>query len=153
MATTTHYYPTQVVWSGGREGKGHVVYNRSAEALNLSVPPEFGGPGGGNNPEELLTSAIASCYSITLGIISENRKLPVLSIETNATGEVEQVGAGMTFKKIVLEPNIQVSADITEAQLALVREMAIKADHYCIVSNAVRDKVEIVVKPVVSQPL
>jgi peroxiredoxin-like protein len=151
VATTTHYYPAEVTWAGARDGKGHAGFQRSGEGLALAVPPEFGGAGGSSNPEELLTGAVAACYSITFGIIAENRKLPVISITTAATGEVEQVGASMTFKRIVLAPNIQVSEDTTDAQVAAVHEMALKADQYCIVSNAVRGKVEIVIRPTVSQ--
>ena len=67
---------------GGRNGGGTYIAERSHTNNKLSVPPEFQGPGDGTNPEELLTAAIASCYSIPFGIIAENRKLPFDSIDT-----------------------------------------------------------------------
>lgn len=111
------------------------------------MPPEFQGTGTGTNPEELLTTAIASCYSITFGIIAENRKLPVVSVETQATGHVEQSGASFVYTDIVIEPTITLEAGATDDQVKMAEDMAHKADLYCIITNAVRDKVKIEVKP------
>lgn len=140
-----HEYPVTVVWNGGRNGEGKVTGDRSNVGSTLSVPAEFNGPGNGTNPEEMLTGAIASCYSMTFGIIAENQKLPVSKLEVHAIGEVEQAGAQFTYKKVMLMPKITVSPDITDEQLAKVNDMAHKADSYCIITNAVRGKVEIVV--------
>lgn len=142
-----HQYPVHVAWKGGRDGAGNVLSERSGTSNTLSVPPEFQGPGAGTNPEELLTSAIAACYSITFGIVAANRKVPVLDVQTAATGIVEQAGANFTYKSITIRPTITIAADATEEQTALTEEMAHKADHYCIITNAVRGKVEIVVEP------
>lgn len=140
-----HEYPVTVAWKGGRTGEGTVTGDRSSVSSPLSVPEEFQGPGNGTNPEEMLTSAIASCYSITFGIIAENQKLPVTNLEVHATGEVEQAGAQFTYKKVTIRPKITVSSDITDEQLAKVNDMAHRADSYCIITNAVRGKVEIAV--------
>lgn len=95
-----------------------------------------------------MTSAIASCYSITFGIVAGARRLPFLGIETKAVGEVEQPNAAtFIYKRVTLRPIIQLSGDATDEQVALAEEMAHKADNYCIVTNAVRGKVEIVVEP------
>lgn len=145
--SSTHEYPVTVRWSGGREGGGNVTAERSGTQVRLSVPPEFQGPGDGTNPEELLTTSIASCYTITLGIIAGNRKLPITSIETSATGNVEQAGAQFTFTGVTIRPRITVDGAADDAQLKTVEDMAHKADLYCIITNAVRDKVKITVEP------
>jgi peroxiredoxin-like protein len=142
---STHEYPVTVTWKGGRAGEGNVTGDHSNVSSPLGVPKEFQGSGNGTNPEEMLTSAIASCYSMTLGIIVENQKLPVTNLEVHAVGEVEQAGAQFTYKKVTIMPKITVSADITDEQLAKVNDMSHRADSYCIITNAVRGKVEIVV--------
>lgn len=143
-----HEYPVQVIWQGGREGAGNVVAERSQTEAVLSVPTEFGGPGTGTNPEELLTAAIAACYSVTFGIVAGARRIPYTSIETKAVGEVEQPNAAtFTYKRITLRPKITLPAGTDEATVKLCEEMSHKADAYCIITNAVRGKVEIVVKP------
>lgn len=146
-----HEYPVAVNWTGGREGSGDVTAEHSGEHFPLAVPAEFQGPGGATNPEELLTSAIAACYTITFGIIAANRKLPVTGIKVDAIGSVDQSGASFTYKSVAVRPSITVSADATDEQIAQVEEFAHKADSYCIVTNAVRGKVEISVEPSVTR--
>ncbi len=146
---TIHEYPVSVSWSGGRDGAGKATVHNSNTEFSLAVPPEFQGPGGATNPEELITVAVAGCYSITFGIITANRKLPVIDLNVSATGEVEQQGMSFTYKKLTIRPVIKISADATEAQEAQVLDNAHKADAYCIVTNAVRGKVEIVIEPTI----
>ncbi len=144
---TVHEYPVAVDWTGGRGGHGQVSMQHSGAGVKIAVPPEFQGPGGGTSPEELLTSAIASCYSLTFGIIAENRKLPVKRLTAQAVGEVEQAGAQFTYTKITIRPEIVIEASATDDQIALTEDMAHKADLYCIITNAVRGKVNIAVEP------
>jgi peroxiredoxin-like protein len=144
---TVHEYPVRVSWSGGRSGKGEVRAETSGATVDLAVPPEFQGPGGASNPEELLTSAICGCYSITFSIIAENRKLPVVGLEVEAVGEVEQQGPSFTYRSVRVRPKITLAADATDEQVQNAEAMAHKADAYCIVTNAVRDKVAITVEP------
>ncbi|RYG38752.1 hypothetical protein EON81_02785 [bacterium] len=149
MANQLHEYPLTVEWTGGRDGKGTITPQASGFEIPIAVPPEFQGPGGATNPEEMLTSAIAGCYSITFGIVAANRRLPIASVRTEAVGIVDQSGANFTYKKITLRPTITLESGATEAQVAQTGEFAHKADLYCIVTNAVRDKVEVVIEPTV----
>lgn len=144
-----HEYPVTVNWSGGRTGNGTLAGDRSGVQSPLSVPEEFGGPGSGTNPEELLAKAVAGCYSITFGIVAEARRLPFVNIETHATGEVEENGPSFTYKSVTLKPTITLAADATDDQVKLADEMAHKADLYCIITNAIRDKVAINVEPTI----
>lgn len=144
---TIHPYPVTVQWHGGRDGAGTVHPEHSGVEFGIAVPPEFQGPGGGTNPEELLTSAIAACYTITFGIVAQNRKLPVKNVHTEALGEVEQAGASFTYKKVTIKPVITMETGTTEDQVKMAEDMAHKADAYCIITNAVRGKVEIAVEP------
>jgi peroxiredoxin-like protein len=148
---TTHEYPVKVEWNGGRGGNGTVTAGHSGTKNALNVPPEFKGPGGGTNPEELLSSAIAGCYSITFGIIAENRKLPIQSFTVEATGEVEENGPSLKYTAITLRPNIVLTSDATDDQIKIAEDMAHKADGYCIITNAVRGNVKIEVEPTVTK--
>jgi peroxiredoxin-like protein len=148
MSSVNHEYRVLVAWTGGRDGQGKVE-GTNGLSESLRTPPEFGGPGGATNPEELLTSAIASCYSITFGIIAANRKLPYTAFEVEAVGNVRQEGMAFTYDKVTLKPTITLAADATPEQEAAANDMALKADHYCIVTNTVRDKVEVVVEPTI----
>lgn len=142
-----HDYPLTVEWSGGRNGKGRFNAGHSGSSLEIAVPPEFQGPGGAANPEELLTSAITACYTMTFAIIAENRKVPVQDLKVEATGQVEQNGPSFKYVSVAIKPTITLSADATDDQVKMAEDMAHKADAYCIVTNAVRGNVQISVEP------
>ena len=149
MPATQHIFPVTVQWTGGRDGTGEMGMGESGKNFPINVPSGFSGPGGETNPEELLTGAIAGCYSITFGIIAANRKLPVVDVKTEAIGEVEQNGAAFKYKQITIKPTITLSAEATDEQVASATDFAHKTDGYCIVTNAVRQSVEIVLEPTV----
>lgn len=146
---SNHPYPVHVSWQGGREGRGNAKAEQSGTNFSIAVPEEFQGVGGGTNPEEMLTSAIAACYTMTFGIIAANRKIPVSGIEVDAVGEVEQNGATFTYKSVVVRPTITLDSAATPEHEALATDMAHKADLYCIITNAVRDKVAITIEPTI----
>ncbi len=147
-----HEYPVSVQWNGGREGAGSVTADRTGIRNELRVPPEFGGQDpAGTNPEELLASAVAACYSITFGIIAANRKLPLAGLDVKAVGLVEEQGPNIVYRKVTIHPNVRLTPDATDEHVKMAEEMAHKADGYCIITNAVRDKVEIVVEPTVAR--
>lgn len=149
MASKLHEYPVVANWTGGRDGAGDLNPAHSGKSIPIAVPPEFDGPGGETNPEELLTSAVAGCYAITFGIVAKNRKLPVASVKVDALGQVDQQGMNFTYKSIAIRPTITLEVGATDEQAAQAEEMAHKADAYCIITNAVRGKVEILVEPTI----
>lgn len=145
-----HEYPVTLKWAGGRDGSGSVTATRSGVSVPVTVPPEFGGTEGtGTNPEELLTASLTACYSITFGIIAVNRKLPYEGLEVESLGEVEENGPTFTYKRITVKPTIRLAGDATDDQVKMAEDIAHKADAYCIITNAVRDKVSITVEPTV----
>ncbi len=146
----THQYPVTVEWTGGRDGQGKVQAIRSGACVGIAVPPEFQGTGSGSNPEELLACAVAGCYSITFGIIAANRKLALQSLAVEAIGEVEQKGASFVYTKIVIKPSIVLSSGSDEAMSALAKDIAMKTDSYCIITNTIRDKVLVEVEPIIT---
>jgi peroxiredoxin-like protein len=146
---SVHDYPVAVEWKGGRDGDGKVTGKTSGASIPLGVPKEFQGTGIGTNPEELLACAVASCYTITFGIIAQNRRIPVSKVETQAVGQVEQNGAQLSYTAVNLKPTITLESSASEDQVKLAEDMAHKADLYCIITNAIREKVKISVEPII----
>jgi peroxiredoxin-like protein len=142
-------YPITVEWQGGLKGSGCLQLKNSPKGLPLSVPTEFKGLGEGTNPEELLVSAIASCYTITLGILATYRQLPIKNIRTEARGRVVQTGAHLEFNRVVLLPHIMVDASASEEQIQAIEEVASRAEKHCMITNAVRGSVEIKLEPTI----
>jgi peroxiredoxin-like protein len=147
-----HEYPVSVVWKGAREGEGKVTSDRTGTEVPLQVPPEFGGgEEKSSNPEEMLASAVASCYAITFGIIAENRKLPIKDFHAKVTGAVEVQGSQHKYTRITINPKIVLESNADYEQVKSAEDMAHKAVKYCIISNALRGNVELSVEPEITR--
>ncbi|PZR99000.1 MAG: hypothetical protein DLM67_04745 [Candidatus Nephthysia bennettiae] len=68
-------YASPQGWSGSeRQGAGAV--ETGASAIEFPVPASRGGRGTGTNPEELVASAVGSCYTATLASLPFKARLP-----------------------------------------------------------------------------
>ncbi|MCY0146441.1 organic hydroperoxide resistance protein [Hoeflea sp. G2-23] len=86
--------PSKVVYrvsataTGGRDG--HSKTEDGAVDVNLAVPKEMGGPGGGVNPEQLFATGYAACF---LGAVKFYAGQKNVQVPDNATVTVS-VGIG-----------------------------------------------------------
>ena len=98
-------FDVQVAWSGtGREGLGRI--DTDDLVLELSTPASMGGRGVGTNPEELLVSAVAACYTATLFGVLRRARLPVSSLAATARGTVTGFPGRARFERIAISPTI-----------------------------------------------
>ncbi|RYG46395.1 organic hydroperoxide resistance protein [bacterium] len=68
------FYTASAAATSGREGR--VVGSDPKLDLPLSVPKQFGGPGGeGTNPEQLFAAGYAACFSSALAMIARMKKV------------------------------------------------------------------------------
>ncbi|MBW3098739.1 organic hydroperoxide resistance protein [Pseudohoeflea coraliihabitans] len=107
--------PTKIVYSaaatatGGRDG--HSKTHDGALDVDLAVPTEMGGPGGGINPEQLFATGYAACF---LGAVrhyakSQNAQVPD-DTEVTVTvgiGPREDDGFGIDVKIKVNMPGVE----------------------------------------------
>jgi peroxiredoxin-like protein len=145
LAEELHHFTVNSVWTGDSNGDGTV--SNSGAAVSYGLPGSLGGAAGRTNPEELLMSSVAACYSITLAVLAERRKLPVSRIEVTVEGDViRQPGGTLKFVAMRLKPRITLnSAD--ESQIKVTHDFAHKAEQYCLISNVIRGNVELSVDP------
>lgn len=149
MSQEVHSFRIESDWSGGSDGDG--VTTDEGGNVAFGRPKELGGAPGRTNPEELLLSAVASCYNITFAILAERRRLPLVRTHVVAEGTVErQLGGTLKFVAIHLRPTI-VLRGADDAQRKGAEEMAHKAEQYCVISNAVRGNVAMTVTPAVTE--
>src|SRR5438445_9387091 len=66
-------------WSSGRTGLAKS--NSAPNAIHFTAPPEFGGLEGRWTPEDLLLSAVASCYTTTFRALAEYSKFEYADLE------------------------------------------------------------------------
>ena len=99
------HFDVGLSWSGtGREGAGHIV-GQEVE-LEYSAPASMGGRGIGTSPEELLVSAVASCYTGTLLGVLRHAGLPVSEVRVGANGVVTDYPAQARFARLTVSPTI-----------------------------------------------
>ena len=90
-------------WSGvGRDALGTV--ETGDQVLAWSVPAGMGGRGEGSSPEELLASAVATCYTGTLSSLLNRDGLPWDRIQVRMRQQVE--GQPMRISELLVTPEV-----------------------------------------------
>ncbi|MCF8563243.1 OsmC family protein [Alicyclobacillus tolerans] len=92
-------------WTGtGREGHGAI--HTGEQTVEYSAPYEMGGKGQGSSPEELLLSAVTSCYSATLYGVLKRDGLQVSKVEVQTQGVVTDYPLKAKFSRLIVSPTI-----------------------------------------------
>lgn len=142
-----HDFKVQTSWQGGRNNVGNVQSDILSE--NISIPASLGGVGIGTNPDEMLVSAASSCYIISLAATLERAKFTDISIEQQSIGTACLNNGKCSMSKIVHHPHIQIPSDqIAQLEKRLPKLITI-ADNNCMISNAVRNNVDIKIYPII----
>ena len=119
---------------GGRSGRATTP--DGTLDLNIAVPTELGGEGGGTNPEQLFAAGYASCFLNALSLVAAKREID--TSDATVTADVglraEPGGVGLVAELHVRMPGVD-------------REMAEKlverAHRVCPYSRATKDNIEL----------
>ena len=92
------------------------------EKFAFACPPEFGGPGGFINPEEIFVAAIGTCVMATFINVCKRRNVKILSYKSHVEGIMEHIDGHYRISKAYLKPEIVVSSpdEIEECRLILL---------------------------------
>jgi osmotically inducible protein OsmC len=131
-------FESQVTWRGPqRAGAG--VLTTGQQRVVFSAPESMGGRAVGSSPEELLVSAVASCYSGTLFHLLARDGLPAEQVMVRATGTVSDYpGAGARFSQVVVHPTIRSEEPNREQEY---RDCARTARDHCFIGKALRSDI------------
>ncbi|WP_100487445.1 OsmC family protein [Sporolactobacillus pectinivorans] len=130
-------------WKGSWDGQGHV--KTKGIDTDISVDPSMKGAGIGTNPDELLLSALSSCYMITLGIRLGKEEISFDHLSIESEGIVTKKG-GLHFDKVIHRPVIFLDREVTDE--SKLRSAIYQAEQDCMVAKAVRGNVRIEIAPV-----
>ena len=131
-------YRTSATAHGGRDGESRT--DDGALAVKLAVPKEMGGPGGGNNPEQLFAAGYAACFLGAMKFVaSQNKDGPQVPQDAAVQsfvgiGPRTEGGFGLDIELKVSLPGVP-----HEQAEALVD----KAHQVCPYSNATRGNVPV----------
>lgn len=114
-------------WHGpASTGQGTLELGRRGASLPFSLRSRVGDEPA-TNPEELLGSALAGCFAMSLANLCEERGTPVKSIEAAAVVHLVQTDEGFRI------PTVELSCTIVAPGLAagVARELAEQAERTC----------------------
>jgi lipoyl-dependent peroxiredoxin len=130
-------YTAQAKVTGGR-AEGHGVTSDDALDVQLRLPSELGGRGGGTNPEQLFAVGYAACFEGALGAVARREKLDVGDVFIDSQVSLlptEERGFKLAVSLDVSLPHIEDSDQAVELVAA--------AHKVCPYSNATRGNIEV----------
>ncbi|HEX3910983.1 MAG TPA: organic hydroperoxide resistance protein [Solirubrobacteraceae bacterium] len=130
-------YTAQAHVTGGR-AEGHGRTSDGALEVDLRLPAEMGGEGGGTNPEELFAVGYAACFEGALGTVARRAKQEAGDVAIDSKVSLittEDRGFTIAVELHVSLPSLE---DANEA-VELVRA----AHQVCPYSNATRGNIEV----------
>jgi Ohr subfamily peroxiredoxin len=129
-------YTAEAHVTGGR-ADGHGKTSDGALEVDLRLPAEMGGEGGGTNPEELFAVGYAACFEGAIGAVARRQKLEAGDVGIDSKVSLNP-GPDRTF---ILSVELDVTLPSVEGDAAvdLVRE----AHKVCPYSNATRGNIEV----------
>jgi len=122
--------------TGGRDG--HAKTSDGGLSLDLRVPTEMGGNGGGTNPEELFAAGYAACFESALRTIARRRHMDADDITIDSAVSLLPNGDGGFKLAVTLDVALPSIGD-RETAGQLVRG----AHEVCPYSNATRGNIDV----------
>jgi lipoyl-dependent peroxiredoxin len=129
-------YTAEAHVTGGR-AEGHGKTSDGALEVDLRLPAEMGGEGGGTNPEQLFAVGYAACFEGAIGAVARRLKQEAGDVEIDSKVSLNP-GPERTFV-ISVELDVTLPSVEGEAAAELVRE----AHKVCPYSNATRGNIEV----------
>jgi peroxiredoxin-like protein len=126
-----HKYRVVAWWTSGQTG---IAKSDSApNTIHFTAPPQFGGLEAMWTPEDLLMTALASCFTTTFHAIAGYSKFEYTDLAVEAEGTVSKTDTGYRFSKIVIRPSLTIpNEEHRERAISLLH----KARALCLVSRA-----------------
>jgi organic hydroperoxide reductase OsmC/OhrA len=126
-----HTYRVTAWWTSGQTG---LTKSESApNALHFTAPPQFGGMEGRWTPEDLLLSAVASCFTTTFQVVARDSKFEYTDLEVVVEGTVDKTETGYYFTRIVIAPRLTIP---DEQKQARALDLLKKTKSLCLVARA-----------------
>jgi osmotically inducible protein OsmC len=128
---------TATAHSTGDGRNGHARSDDGYIDLELRIPTEMGGTGGGTNPEELFAAGYAACFHSAMKLIAGQKKLDVDGTEVSASigiGALDNGGFGLTAALVIYAPKLDKAS--AESLVAAAHEV-------CPYSNATRGNIDV----------
>ena len=132
-------YTAEATVTGGRiEGRGRT--SDGALEVDIRIPSELGGPGGGTNPEQLFAVGYASCFESAMGSVARRLKLDIQADDVSIDSKVMLLPTEERGFKIGVELDVTLPS-VSDPQAA--KDLVSKAHKVCPYSNATRGNIDV----------
>lgn len=129
------YWAEALATGDGRDD--HVRSSDGVLDLDVRVPPELGGKGGGTNPEQLFAAGYSACFHSALRRVAKQMNVDVTDSTVRAKVGLGMTGGGAFNIEVALEVGLP-NASREDAERAVAR-----AHEVCPYSNATRGNVKV----------
>ncbi len=129
-------YTAEAHVTGGR-AEGHGKTSDGELEVDLRLPKEMGGEGGGTNPEELFAVGYAACFEGAIGAVARRQKLEAGDVAIDSKVSLNP-GPERTF---ILSVELDVTLPSVEGDAAV--ELVREAHKVCPYSNATRGNIDV----------
>jgi lipoyl-dependent peroxiredoxin len=130
-------YTAEATVTGGR-AEGHGRTNDGVLEVDLRMPTEMGGEGGGTNPEQLFAVGYAACFEGALGVVGRRERAEVGDVSIDSRVSLLPTEGGGFKLAVALDVSLPLLEDPEQA----VRIVA-AAHQVCPYSNATRGNIEV----------
>ncbi|MDO8212690.1 organic hydroperoxide resistance protein [Conexibacter sp. CPCC 206217] len=130
-------YTAEATVAGGR-ANGHGRTSDGVLDVDLRLPTEMGGAGGGTNPEQLFAVGWAACFEGALGAVARRQR--VEADDASIDSKVSLLPTGDGGFKLAGELHVTLPSVSGDAAVELVRA----AHQVCPYSNATRGNIDVV---------
>jgi lipoyl-dependent peroxiredoxin len=130
-------YTAQATVTGGRAA-GHGRTDDGALDVQLRLPKQLGGEGGGTNPEQLFAVGYAACFESALGVVGRRERAEVGDVSIDSRVSLlptQERGYQLAVELAVTLPQVH---DPEQA-----RRIVAAADQVCPYSNATRGNIDL----------
>jgi organic hydroperoxide reductase OsmC/OhrA len=143
-------YTAHIKWPNNTSTFDVKTYDRTHQIkvgggleMTASSAPEFAGKKELPNPEELFTSSIASCFSLSLFYLIAMKGFVMKDYQCEAIGTLAKNAEGkMAMTEVVLKPTVTFAEDKAPDANTL-NELFKKAHDTCFISSSVKTVVRI----------
>ena len=133
---------TAVATATGEGRNGHTRSSDGLVDLDLAVPKEMGGPGGGSNPEQLFAAGYAACFHGALKLVARQQGATFTDSAVTAEVGIGPNDAGGFALEVTL------SVELGGIEQAAAEQLVEAAHQVCPYSNATRGNIPVTLEVV-----
>ncbi len=130
-------YTAEATVTGGR-AEGHGRTSDGALEVDLRLPAEMGGQGGGTNPEQLFAVGYASCFESAVQVVARRAKVEADDVSVDSKVDLSTNSEGGFDLSVALDVTLPSVDDAPQAA-----ELVEKAHKVCPYSNATRGNIDV----------